>query len=322
MKRIIWFIIAIIGWHSAVLAQNTNANVTLPGSYSSTPISGYILNKTDTVHRRIVLSYASGVNDAIVRWAELGPYVAAHAPSPTITGGTILALPTIGETITTGSPDNVWNQMYRPPLPPTAGLSGGSQSEYSTSNKTHSLSWSYGRQATTATISTAVINPGSFNVFGSQPTQPGTVSGSQSVTTTANTNTTYTTTVTASSAPTTATASTADTWAPGIYYGRSTSTTPTSTEILAVAGGAKVISTGHAFPSGITVVASGSNHPFIAINATQGSITVIKDVNNFDVTSSFPTTTVSVTNVNGYTANYTVYTFVTATSSNYFFTTN
>lgn len=284
---------------------------------SPTPVTSplwYVTKTGDT----IVYLYKG----ATMGYSRMARYKDLASVNPIITGGTILALPTVGQTISTGSPDNVWNQMYRPPLAPTAALSGGSQSEYTITNKTHNLAWSYGRQATTATISTAVINPGSFNLFGSQPTQPGTISGSQSVTTTANTNTIYTITVTASAAPTTATASTADTWAPGIYYGRASTTTPTSTEILAVAGGLKVISTGHAFPSGVTVVASGSNHPFIAINSTQGTITVIKDVNGFDVTSSFPVTNVSVINVNGYTATYNVYTFVTATSSNYFFTTN
>ncbi|EHQ30007.1 hypothetical protein [Mucilaginibacter paludis] len=244
----------------------------------------------------------------------------ASIASPKIPGGAISSIPAIGDNPGTNLTSSAWiiSEFYKSKVP-TATLTGGSLSEYSTASKTHNLAWSYGRQDVTQPIASAVINPGSFNVFGTQPAAPGTVSGSQSVTTSANTNTTYTITVNTTDSKT-ATATTTDTWAPGIYYGRCAGTAPTQAEVLAVAGGAKSIATGHA--GTWVVTASGSNHPFIAINSTQGNITLIKDVNNFDVTSSFPSSSVSVTNVNGYTATYTTYTLTTATSATYTFTTN
>lgn len=111
---------------------------------------------------------------------------------------------------------------------------------------------------------------------------------------------------------------------PRIYYGRAAGTAAVAAELTAAyngtGGGGSSLTFGHA--GTWTVIASGSNHPFIAIDNSQGTITVIKDVNNFDVTSSFPKTTITYTNPFGAVRTMDIYTFVTATSSNYTFTTN
>jgi len=242
----------------------------------------------------------------------------AAAGSSTITGRTISSLPEIGQVITTGTPNEVFIQLYGQTQVPTASLSGGTTYELGITAATHNLSFSYGRQAATATISTAVITPGQLNVYSTQPAQPGSVSGTQSVTTPSNTNRTYTLTVTTSDAKV-ATATTTDTWLPGRYWGRSSSATPDNTIILAVAGGNQELSSSVA--GTFTITASGSNYPFFAYPLSEAALTSIKDVNGFEVISAFNVTTVSVTNVNGYTQNYRVYTLNSTTASNYQITT-
>jgi hypothetical protein len=232
-------------------------------------------------------------------WADI-------SPNPTITGGIILTLPIVGAVIPTGTPDQVWNAMYRPPLPPTAALSGGTTRQFTGTNLTHNLSWTYGRQATTASISTAVITPGSFNVFGSQPSQPGTVTGSQSVTTTANLNTTYTLTVTGSDGKVT-TATTADNWSPFLYVGTCAGTTPTSAEVLAAT--TKGLSASQVYSMNFTF--SGSNlHVFYAYYSAYTTVTSVKDAAGNQAIAAMTLNTVSITD-NGFSG-----TWKTATTNN------
>lgn len=250
----------------------------------------------------------------VVRLSDIGG-------TGSVPGGAITSIPTLGFNPGTSLSPAQWiiNTFYAS-QPPTASLTGGTVYELTTSNQTHNLSWGYGRQSATAIIVSAVINPGTLNVFGSQPTQPGTITGTQSVTTTANTNTTYTITVTTSDSKT-ATASTTDTFLPRFYYGRSSSATPNQTIILAVAGGSNPLTASKA-QTGLVITASGSNYPFFAYPSSEGAINNIFDVNGFNVTSAFNQTTVSVTNASGYNQNYLVYTLNAATASNYTITTN
>src|SRR5260221_4855826 len=202
-------------------------------------------------------------------------YVNTHSGS-NISAFTVSSLPVIGQVISAGSPDNVAHQLGNQSQSPTASLTGGTLYELTVSNQTHNLSWTYGRQAATLNITTAVINPGSFNVFSSQPSQPGSLSGIQSVTTTANVNTTYTITVTTSDSKT-ATSSTTDTFLPRLYYGRSVGSSPTTTEILAFAGGNNPLTASHAIgPVTITASGSGSKWPFFTYPASEGFVTIIK----------------------------------------------
>jgi len=244
----------------------------------------------------------NGANE--IRWLW-GSNLYSLPDSINITATSITSLPFVGQTIVPGNPASVWRQMFGQTQIPTASLSGGTAYELGVSAATHNLSWSYGRQAATATISTAVISPGSLSVFGSQPAQPGTVSGTQSVTTPSNTNRTYTLTVTTTDGKT-ATATTTDTWLPGRYWGRSASATPDNTIILAVAGGNKELS-GAKDKSGFTVTSSGSNYVYYAYPASLGDLTFIS-VGGFSSFGAFTKSVVSVTNINGYTQNYNVYT--------------
>jgi hypothetical protein len=259
-----------------------------------------------------VLTTPVNPND-VVRLSDLGG-------GSTINGFTVTSIPTIGLVITTGSPQSVIYQLFNQSQPPTASLSGGVNLEVSASSSSGTLNWSYGRQSATATIASAVINPGSLNVFGSQPSQPGTISGTQSVTIPATGSITFTETVTTIDSKI-ATASTTYNRLPEFYYGRSASATPNQTIILAVAGGSNPLSASKA-QTGLVITASGSNYPYFAYPSSEGAINNIFDVNGFNVTSAFNQTTVSVTNASGYVQNYFVYTLNAATSSNYAITTN
>lgn len=264
-----------------------------------------------------VWSFVTGITTAPPGRLSFNP---AGGGGGTVPGGPITSIPVLAFNPGTGLSSSAWIiATFYASQPPTASLTGGTVYELTVSNQTHNLSWGYGRQSATATIATAVINPGSFNVFGSQPSQPGTITGTQGVTTTANTNTTYTITVTTTDSKT-ATASTTDTFLPRFYYGRSASATPNQTIILAVAGGSNPLSANHTFPTPtnpITITASGSNNPYFSYPTSQGAATVIKDVNGFNVFTAFNQTTVSVTNALGYTQNYYCYTLNAATASDY-----
>lgn len=222
----------------------------------------------------------------------------------TIPGGPITSIPVLAFNPGTGLSASAWIiAAFYASQAPTSALTGGTVYELTVSNKTHNLNWSYGRQSATATIASAVINPGTFNVFGSQPTQPGTISGIQSVTTTANTNTTYSLLVTTSDAKT-ATATTTDTFLPNYYYGRSATTTPNTATILTVAGGGNNLSAsrGQTF----IVTASGNNYIYFAYPSTEGALTSLT-VGGFQSLSAFTQSTVSLTNASGFTQNYFLY---------------
>jgi len=220
-----------------------------------------------------------------------------------ITGFTVSSIPTIGQVITTGTPDNVIKQMFAQTQAPTAGLSGGTVYELRTTSVTHNLNWSYGRQAATATIATAAITPGPLNVFTTQPAQSGSVSGTQSVTSAANVDKTYTLTVTTSDSKT-ATASTTDSFLPNVYWGRTASSSPSSATIIGTAGGGANLQNSKSRTFNVT--ASGSNFIYFAYPSSLGALTSIT-IGGFESIGVFTASTVSVTNASSYVQNYTVY---------------
>jgi hypothetical protein len=203
---------------------------------------------------------------------------------------------------------------------PTALLTGGVNLEIASTSSNSTLNWQYGRATYTNTIVSADITPGPFHEFGSQPTQPGTISGTQVVTIPATGSITFTLTVTTSDAQI-ATSATTYNRLPRFYYGRCTGTSPSTGEILAFAGGSNPLSASHA-QGPFVIIASGSNYFFFSYPSSEGTVTIIKDVNGFDVTTSFNLTTVSLTNVSGFTQTYNIYTHNAATSGNYTITTN
>lgn len=204
------------------------------------------------------------------------------------------------------------NNLFYPTQVPTASLSGGSNYELSVTAATKNLNWSYGRQAATAPISTAVINQGVGSVFTTQPSAGASVSGTVSVSTPANTNRTYTLTVTTTDGKT-ATASTTDNWLPKRYWGRTANEAANSADMLVNAGGGNILSNSRA--GTFTITASGSNRIFIAYPSNLGDLTSI-NIGGLESIGAFVKNVVSFTNASGYTQNYNVYTSLNETSGN------
>lgn len=257
------------------------------------------------------LQQGSGYNNVRGSFAGKGNfqwYTAAQVDSllnmTSLISGPVTSIPVVGYNPGTNLTSSQWIlAAFYQTQPPTASLSGGTVFELGISNQTHNLSYSYGRQFATTTIASAIINPGSLNVFSTQPAQPGTVSGTQSVTTSVNTNTTYTITVTTSDSKT-ATATTTDTWLPRAYWGRTSTNVPDNAIILAVAGGGNVLSNSRS--QTFTVSASGSNYIYFAYPASEGALTSIT-VGGFQSIGAFTQNTVSLTNASGYIQSYYVY---------------
>ncbi len=207
------------------------------------------------------------------------------------------------------------NAVFYPSQPPTASLSGGQNLElHSAGTFSATLNWSAGRQSATQPLNTITV-AGTPQTF-SQPSAPGTVSGTQSVTVTWNSNVSYTNTVTTTDSKT-ASATTSFNFYPKRYWGRSASATPDNTIILASAGGNQELTTTKA--GTFTITASGSNYVYFAYPASFGTLSGIT-VGGLGVT--FNLATVSVTNASGYTQNYYVYTSPSPTAGDVTMITN
>lgn len=193
---------------------------------------------------------------------------------------------------------------YYQTTPPTATLTGGSQAElHSAGSYSVTLNWSASRQAATATLLTIVVDDASQSF--SQPSAPGTVSGTKSVTVTYNTTNTFTNTVTTTDSKT-ATATTSFYFYPKGYYGRTASSVPDNSTILAAAGGAAYQWATSKAKSAFTITASGSNYVYYAYPSSLGELTSIM-VGGFESWAAFTLNVISVTNASGYVQNYNVY---------------
>ncbi len=190
---------------------------------------------------------------------------------------------------------------------PTSTLSGGYSYERRASGTfTPTLSWSAGRLAAgtgvnaTNPISTIVV--GGVSQTFSQPSAGSSVSGTQVVTVTNNTNSTFTNTVTTTDSKT-ASVTTSFTVYDKRYIGWAVTSTPTSAEILAAvyqdnSGGNASINTT------LSVIGT-ARYLFIVNTVNQSSITV----NGFPSTAAFSlNNTVTFTNASGgtFTGKYTV----------------
>jgi hypothetical protein len=195
------------------------------------------------------------------------------------------------------------NAIFYPSQVPTATLTGGSQQELRSSGTgSATLNWSAGRLAATEPISSIVVN-GISQSF-TQPGAPGTVSGTQSVTLTYNTNQTFTNTVTTTDGKS-ASATTSFTYLPRRYWGRTSTEIPDNATILAATGGGSELSSSKA-KSGFIVTAFGSNRIFFAYPSNLGDLTGLT-IGGFDSLSAFVKNVISVTNASGFTQNYNVY---------------
>jgi hypothetical protein len=235
-----------------------------------------------------------------------------------LTGGVITSIPTVGFNAGSNiSPTQFITNAFYQSQNPTSALSGGGTFElHSAGTFGATLNWSAGRLAATQPLSSIVV-AGVSQSF-TTPSAGASISGTQAVVITWNSNVTFTNSVTTVDSKS-ASSSTSFTFLPKRYFGRSASGTPDNTIILATAGGGSALSGSRA--GTFIISASGSNFPYFAYPSNLGSLTSIKDVNNFEVLSSFNITTVSVTNASGFTQNYLVYTLNAATASNYQITT-
>jgi hypothetical protein len=225
----------------------------------------------------------------------------------TVSGFTVTSLPAIGQAVSAGSVSDVLRQLFAQSQPPSATLSGGSVAELtSASTVTFNLNWSGSRQSATANLSSIVIagNSQTLPQTFANPSAPGTVSGTQSVTAPTNVSTVYTNTVTTADGKT-ATATSTQSYLPRRYWGRSAGANPDNTIILASAGGSSELSSSRA-KSGFTVSSSGSNYVYYAYPSSEGALTSLT-IGGFESLPAFTQNTISITNASGYMQNYFVY---------------
>jgi len=284
----------------------TNATTQISGSSAFTPNGWRYKDSTQVQMYNTTL----GKYYQLVTGKQFNDYIgtatqAAITAGGTVNGWTVSSVPSVGQVVTTGTPQEVFYQLFKQTQVPTASLTGGTTLRLSTTNYSGTLNYSYGRQIATEPIASAVITPGSLNVYSTQPAQPGTVSGTQAVSVPANTNTTYTLTVTTSDSKT-ATATSTYTWLPDRFWGRSASQTPNNSIVTAFAGGGNDL-VGTKDKSGFTITASGSNYVYYAYPASKGDLTFIS-VGGFSSFGAFTKSVVSITNINGVVDNYNVYT--------------
>jgi hypothetical protein len=275
-----------------------------------------------------VIDTLGGVADSIAilppiafNQADLGSVIVGSGsigqpivPTEVLTGGAITSLPTIGFNAGTNitAAQFIQNVFYQSQNP-TLALSGGQTLEFRAAGTTnYTLNWNAGRQTGTQPLSTIIV-AGISQTF-TQPSAGFTVSGTQSVTVTNNTNQTFigaTTTVDSK----TAGASTTFTYQKRRFWGRSASPTPNETIIESIVGGGSELSSAIRAKSNFIITASGINYVYYAYPVSYGLLTNIV-VGGFDSIDSFTRTTVSVTNSLGYNENYYVYTSNNTFSAN------
>ncbi len=224
-----------------------------------------------------------------------------------ITGFTVTSIPTLGQVVTTGTPNNVIKQLFNQTQAPTAALSGGTVNEFtSASTATFTLNWTAGRQSATNPLQSVVItgNSQTYPQTFSNPSAGSSTSGTQSVTAPTNVSTTYTLTVTTDDNKT-ATASTTRSYANNRYWGRSATNVPSNGGILAVAGGGTDLNNSRT-KSGFVVTSSGSNYIYYAYPASAGDLTSLT-VGGFESLPAFTKNIISVTNASGYVTSFNVY---------------
>lgn len=236
-----------------------------------------------------------------VDWTELS----AGDPQEIIAGGSITSIPTIGynpgSNITPGA--FITSSFYQSQVP-TATLTGGIQQELLTGgfNLSATLNWSASRQAATQNLSTIVV--ASVNQTFVNPGAPGTVSGTQVVSYPRNLTTNYSNVVTTADGKT-ATATTTFTFLPKRYWGRSSTNTPTASDLIAALGGGSELSNVKA--KGLfSVTASGTNYVFYAYPSSLGDLTSLT-IGGFESLGTFTKNVTSITNASGYIQNYNIY---------------
>lgn len=190
--------------------------------------------------------------------------------------------------------------------PPTATLTSANSTLELTSapSVTQTLNWGAGRGVNTP-ILTSIVVAGVSQSF-SQPSQPGTVTGTQNVAVPANTTTTYSNVVTAQDGQT-ATANFTFNWLGKKYYGLLTDTTGITTgslnsNIIALTS---VFATTKALTTNTGAI-TGTEFWCYAYPSTLGDLSALS-FNSIPALDAMNKITLSITNASGYTQNYTVY---------------
>jgi hypothetical protein len=290
---------------------NLRVNLTLYVPNGSNPTLNNAKDSTGAVYFKVNAAsdtsfYANIIGSGWVRFPSYNKIVQLiGASSPTILGGAISSLPTVGfnpgSNIT--SSQFITNSFYQTQVP-TSGLSGGNNYElHSSGTFASTLNWSAGRQSATNPLST--INVAGINQTFTQPSSGASTSGTQGVTVSWNTNVTYSNVITTTDSKT-ATSTTSFNFYPQIYWGRTAIVSPDNSTVLATAGGSNELTTGKS-KSGFSITASGSNYVYYAYPNSYGDLTSIL-IGGFESIGSFTKTTLSVTNASGYVQGYTIYT--------------
>ncbi|MEO5889743.1 MAG: hypothetical protein ABIQ31_05785 [Ferruginibacter sp.] len=224
-----------------------------------------------------------------------------------VPGGPITTIPVVGTNPGVNIPSAAWiAAAFYGSQPPTATITGGSNLELtSAATLSQTLNYTASRQSATATLASIVV-AGTTKTF-TQPSQPGTVSGTQAVTVTTNTTTTYSNVVTTTDGKT-ATAATTYSFSPKRYWMYSTGSPPSSADIVAAAGGSSELTATKIKSVQFAVVVTGTNkYVSYAYPSSYGALSSII-ISGLESIGAFDLTTVSVTNASGFTQNYYVYT--------------
>lgn len=229
-----------------------------------------------------------------------------------------------GVTPTGSTVQEFLNNLFYPTTPPTSALTISIPS-LSISNSTApsiekrpvgsiaiTLNWTGGRQAQTAPLSSIVV--GGVSQSFSQPAAPGTVSGTQSSTVTANTNQSYNITVSTNETPAkTSSLSRTISFFDKRYWGFVNTTTPTDADILALTSD----NSGSTRTKSATSVSNASPLRLCWVQPEYADPSYVSEIwiGGLNSTAAFTRTTRAFTNASGFTQNYNIWVQNTTTSA-------
>ena len=237
-------------------------------------------------------------NDA-TGWLEMGG--GGSGGGDIITDSTITTIPTVGTFVHPNLSSKDWiNAVFHGSQSPLSTISGGGIFEYTTGTTvSKNLNWTASRQPKTTNLTSIVI--GGISLAFVNPSAPGTVSGTQTVSVPVNTNTTYSNVVTASNGMN-ATSSTTFTYQRKIFAGFVSTATPSDADIIAATNSSYVggVFSNTRVQSGALSTPSTSSYVMFASPASFGVPTVV--INGLTVT--FNQITRSFVNINSYSSSY------------------